>query len=46
MSYVNPTVQEVIHNVREGIRTKEDLEVCGCSVCREALKQLNKEVSE
>jgi hypothetical protein len=42
MSYKNPTVQEVMRNVREGIRTKKDLEVCGCSICREALRRLER----
>ena len=39
-TYENPTVEEVLHNVREGIRTKRDLKLCGCPVCREALKML------
>lgn len=40
MSYENPTVKEVVANVRAGIRNNADLETCGCSVCQEALKIL------
>lgn len=35
-------VRQVIRNVREGIRNRTDLRTCGCPVCLEALKQLNR----
>ena len=39
-TYENPSVNRIVANVRAGIRSKRDLEICGCSVCREALKIL------
>lgn len=42
-SYENPSVDSVVANVRAGIRSKADLEFCGCPVCREALKILGGE---
>ena len=39
-TYESPSVERVVANVRAGVRTKEDLEFCGCPVCREALKIL------
>ena len=39
-NYENPSVSRVVANVHAGVRTKEDLELCGCSVCREALRRL------
>lgn len=42
-SYENPSVDRVVANVRAGIRSKADLEFCGCLVCREALEILGDE---
>ena len=42
-SYENPTVDRIVADVRAGIRTKEDLEFCGCRICREALEILGDE---
>lgn len=42
-SYENPTVDRIVANVRAGIRSKADLEFCGCPVCKEALKILGDE---
>jgi len=39
-TYENPSVDRVVANVRAGIRSKADLEFCGCPVCQEALKIL------
>ena len=39
-TYESPSVERVVANVRAGIRSKEDLEFCGCPVCKEALKIL------
>lgn len=33
-------VNEIVHNVRTGIRSKKDLRRCDCPECREALKIL------
>ena len=42
-SYENPSVDRIVADVRAGIRRKEDLEFCGCLVCREALEILGDE---
>ena len=42
-NYENPSVDRVVANVRAGIRNKEDLELCGCHVCRAALQILGDE---
>ena len=39
-NYANPSVSRVVANVHAGVRTKEDLELCGCLVCRAALQIL------
>ena len=39
-NYEIPSVSRVVANVRAGVRTKEDLELCGCYVCRAALEIL------
>ena len=39
-SYDNPVVDRIVADVRAGVRTKADLEYCGCPVCKEALKVL------
>ena len=39
-NYENPSVNRVVANVRAGVRTKEDLELCGCLVCQAALQIL------
>ena len=42
-SYENPSVDRIVADVQAGIRSKADLEFCGCPVCREALKMLEGE---
>ena len=42
-SYENPSVDRIVANVRAGIRSRMDLKLCGCRVCREALKILGDE---
>ena len=42
-TYENPTVDRIVADVRAGVRSKADLEFCGCPVCREALKILGDE---
>jgi hypothetical protein len=42
-SYENPSVDRIVADVRAGVRSKADLEFCGCPVCREALKILGDE---
>jgi len=42
-SYENPSVDRIVADVRAGIRSKEDLEFCGCPICREALEILGGE---
>ena len=42
-SYENPSVDRIVADVRAGIRSKEDLEFCGCRICLEALKILGRE---
>jgi hypothetical protein len=42
-SYENPTVNRIVADVRAGVRSKADLEFCGCPVCRKALKILGDE---
>ena len=42
-SYENPSVDRIVADVRARIRSKADLEFCGCPVCREALKILGDE---
>lgn len=39
-NYENPSVSRVVANVRAGVRTKEDLQLCGCYVCQAALEIL------
>ena len=39
-SYENPVVDRIVADVRAGVRSKADLEYCGCPVCKEALKVL------
>ena len=39
-SYDNPVVDRIVSDVRAGVRTKKDLEFCGCPVCKAALKAL------
>ena len=42
-NYENPSVDRIVANVHAGVRTKEDLELCGCYVCRAALEILEDE---
>ena len=42
-NYENPSINRVVANVRAGVRTREDLELCGCHVCRAALQILGDE---
>ena len=42
-SYENPVVDRIVADVRAGVRTKADLEFCGCPVCKEALRVLGGE---
>ena len=42
-SYESPSVLRVVSDVRDGTRTKKDLEVCGCPVCKEALEILEEQ---
>ena len=44
-SYVSPTVLRVVADVRDGVRTKTDLETCGCPICQQALRMLNTEAN-
>ena len=37
---MNPTVEEVVRNVKTGVRTTDELKKCGCGTCKKALKQL------
>lgn len=39
-SYDDPVVDRIVSDVRKGVRTKADLEYCGCPICKEALKIL------
>ena len=39
-TYESPNVLRVVADVRDGVRTKHDLEICGCPICTEALKIL------
>ena len=39
-TYENPTVDRIVADVRAGVRSRADLEFCGCPVCIEALKIL------
>lgn len=39
-SYEEPVVGRIVADVRAGVRTKEDLEFCGCPICKAALKEL------
>ena len=39
-SYEEPVVGRIVADVRAGVRTKADLEDCGCPVCKEALRVL------
>ena len=39
-NYENPSVNRIVANVRAGVRTKEDLELCGCIACQAALEIL------
>ena len=39
-SYASPTVLRVVADVRDGVRGKRDLEICGCPICQEALRML------
>ena len=39
-SYVSPTVLRVVADVRDGVKSKRDLEICGCPLCRQALELL------
>jgi hypothetical protein len=38
--YASPTVLRVVADVRDGVKSKKDLEICGCPLCRQALEQL------
>jgi len=38
-TYENPSVDRVVANVRAGIRSKADLEFCGCPVCQKEIKR-------
>ena len=42
-SYENPNVDKIVANVRAGLKSRADLEFCGCPVCRKALKILGGE---
>jgi len=42
-SYKSPNVLRVVADVRDGIRTKRDLEICGCPICTQALEILEAE---
>lgn len=44
-SYESPSVLRVVADARDGIRTKNDLETCGCPICTEALRILNEGAS-
>ena len=39
-SYKEPVVDRIVADVLAGVRTKADLEYCGCPICRAALKRL------
>ena len=41
--YESPNVEKVVANVRAGIRSKADLEYCGCPICKAALRVLGDE---
>ncbi len=38
--YVSPTVLRVVADVRDGVKSKRDLEICGCPLCQQALEVL------
>ena len=38
--YVSPTVLRVVADVRDGVKSKRDLEICGCPLCQQALELL------
>ena len=42
-SYESPNVLRVVADVRVGVRSKNDLEICGCPICQGALRILNGE---
>lgn len=42
-SYEEPVVERIVKDVRVGVRSKKDLEFCGCPVCKAALKVLGDE---
>ncbi len=42
-SYESPSVDKIVADVRARIRSKADLEFCGCPVCKAALKVLGGE---
>ena len=43
--YMEGLLNEVIQNVRRGIRTKDDLRECGCVICMKALDVLDLNIS-
>lgn len=42
-TYENPSVDKIVANVQAGVRKKTELELCGCPICKEALRRLEKE---
>jgi len=44
-NHESPNVFRIVEDVRDGVRTKRDLEVCGCPLCQEALRLLNEGVN-
>ena len=44
-SYENPNVDKIVANVRAGLKSRADLEFCGCPVCKKALEILGDEKS-
>ena len=44
-TYENPNVDKIVANVRAGLKSRADLEFCGCPVCRKALKILEQEAN-